>query len=240
MKKQIRFWFFQLTSIGLLFLLISCDTLGKKDTETPATDTDGNVYTTVTIGTQVWMKENLKTTKYNDGISIPLVRGGTAWANLQSPGYCWAFNDSVQYKNVIGGYYNWFTVNTGKLCPSGWHVPTKDEWTTLQTYLGGNNLSGGKLKEKGFTHWLIPNDGATNESGFTAYANASINSAGNFFNPYVERSLLWSSTEYLYQNQGYPDNTRAWHFQLNWNNTNFDIGNQYPKQSGLGVRCLKN
>jgi uncharacterized protein (TIGR02145 family) len=237
MKKQIRFWFFQLTSIGLLFLLISCDTLGKKDTETLATDTkvtdsDGNVYTTVTIGTQVWMKENLKTTKYNDGKSIPLVRGGTAWANLQSPAYCWAFNDSVMYKNVIGGYYNWFTVNTGKLCPSGWHVPTKDEWTTLSNYLGGYSTSGGKLKEKGYDHWLIPNEGATNESGFTAYANGVINDAGNFFRPYVERSLLWSSTEY--------DNTDAWHFQLNWSNANFDLGYQYFKKSGLGVRCLKN
>jgi uncharacterized protein (TIGR02145 family) len=209
-------------------------------TGSTVSDNDGNSYSTVTIGTQVWMTSNLKTTKYNDGTLIPWVKGGAIWANLQTPAYCWEFNDSIKYKNTIGAYYNWRTVNTGKLCPTGWHVPTKDEYTTLQTYLGGYSVSGGKLKETGYVYWLIPNTGATNETGFSAYANGLINSAGDFFNAYVERSLLWSSTEYVYNNQGYQDNTRAWHFQLNWSDTNFDISNGYPKTSGLGVRCLKN
>ena len=93
-------------------------------------DTDGNVYHTVTIGTQVWMKENLKTTKYNDGTPIPLVAESKAWGNLSTPAYCW-------FKTKYGALYNWYTVNTGKLCPLGWHVPTDAEWTKLITYLGG-------------------------------------------------------------------------------------------------------
>ena len=215
-------------SVLSIFLFNSCELINDSSS---LKDFDGNVYKTVTIGTQVWMAENLKTTKYKDGTAIPLVKVASAWANLQTPGYCWYLNDSVTYKNVIGGYYNWFTVNTGKLCPSGWHVPTKDEWITLANYLGGFSIAGGKLKEKGYDHWLIPNEGATNESGFTAYANGIINDVGNFYPPYVERSLLWSSTEY--------DNSDAWHFQLNWSNTNFDLGSQYFKKSGLGVRCLQ-
>ena len=118
------------------------------------TDDDGNVYHSVTIGTQVWMVENLKTTKYNDGTSIPLVTDATDWHNLLTPGYCWNNNDEATYKATYGALYNWYTVNTGNLCPTGWHVPGDAEWTTLTTYLGGEDVAGGKLKEVGITHWL--------------------------------------------------------------------------------------
>ena len=113
------------------------------------TDIDGNVYHTVTIGTQTWMVENLKTTKYNDGTAIPLVTDSTAWLNLTTPGYCWYNNDAATYKNTYGALYNWFTVNTSKLAPSGWHVPTDAEWTTLITYLGGETVAGGQMKSTG-------------------------------------------------------------------------------------------
>jgi len=109
------------------------------------TDIDGNYYTTVTIGTQVWMVENLKTTKYNDGTGIPLVTDNTVWCNLSTPGYCWYNNDETTYKNPYGALYNWHTVHTGKLCPSGWHVPTDSEWITLTSYFGGMNTAD-KLK----------------------------------------------------------------------------------------------
>src|SRR5450759_4787246 len=113
-------------------------------------DIDGNVYKTVTIGKQVWMVENLKTTKYNDGITIPLVIDNTAWTDLITPKYSW-FNNDIANKEVYGALYNWYTVNTNKLCPKGWHIPTDEEWTTLTTYLGGEGVAGGKLKETGTT-----------------------------------------------------------------------------------------
>jgi uncharacterized protein (TIGR02145 family) len=131
------------------------------------TDIDSNVYKTIEIGSQIWMAENLKTSKYNDGTSIPLVEDYN-WRNLNTPGYCWYNNDAVKYKNLCGAIYNWFTISTGKLAPAGWHVPSEEEWATLITYLGGEQVAGGKMKESGITHWSIPNESATNESGFTA------------------------------------------------------------------------
>ena len=136
------------------------------------TDIDSNVYHTVTIGTQVWMVENLKTTRYNDGQEIPLVTDTVSWENLTSPGYSWFNNDTV-FKKSYGALYNWYTVNTGKLAPAGWHVPTLTEWNTLAAFLGGNTTAGGKMKSTGTIEsdtglWYSPNTNATNSSGFTA------------------------------------------------------------------------
>jgi uncharacterized protein (TIGR02145 family) len=131
-------------------------------------DIDGNVYKTIQIGSQTWMAENLKTTKFSDGTSIPNVTDLSVWDALTSPGYCWCLNNASTYKAVYGALYNWYTVNTGKICPAGWHVPSYDEWNILSTFLGGLDVAGGKLKETGTTHWQSPNEGATNESGFTA------------------------------------------------------------------------
>ena len=139
----------------------------KKDNDdSTVTDIDGNVYKTITIGAQVWMKENLKVTKLNDGTAIELVINDDDWGISTSPGYCWYDND-VNNKNLYGGLYNGYCVITGKLCPTGWHVPTDSEWTELSDYLGGDDVAGGKMKETGTTHWLSPNTDANNESGFT-------------------------------------------------------------------------
>jgi len=89
------------------------------------------------------MAENLKTTKLNDGTSIPLVTSSATWGTLSTPAYCWYNNDEASYKVTYGALYNWYTVNTGKLCPSGWHIPNDAEWTTLTNYLGGLSLAGG-------------------------------------------------------------------------------------------------
>jgi len=132
------------------------------------TDVDGNNYKTIKIGNQEWMAENLKTTKYKDGTSIPLFTAATPMANFTSPGYCWYNSDSATYRNSYGALYNWYAVNTGKLAPTGWHVPTEAEWNTLIAYLGGESVAGGKLKEAGTSHWSSPNTGATNEVGFSA------------------------------------------------------------------------
>ncbi len=143
-------------------------------------DIDGNEYTTVIIGSQIWLGQNLKTTKYNDSIPIPLVTDGYTWDYLTSAAYCWYEND-ISYKNPYGALYNWAVVNSGKLCPLGWHVPTDAEWTALTDYLGGEMVAGDKLKEKGNAHWQI-NDkeeefgvvtNPTNETGFTALPGGS-------------------------------------------------------------------
>ena len=105
------------------------------------TDIDGNIYNTVTIGVQTWMKENLKTTQYNDGTSIPLVPDDSIWAGLNTPAYCWNENNEKSYKNTYGALYNWFAVNTGKLCPEGWHVSTDSDWTTMGNYLIANGYN---------------------------------------------------------------------------------------------------
>lgn len=112
----------------------------KPSTTTVVTDIDGNIYNTVIIGTQTWMVENLKTTKYNDGTSIPIVTDDIAWATLTTSGYCF-FNNDVANKSKYGALYNWFTVNTGKLAPTGWHVPTDAEWTILENYLIANGYN---------------------------------------------------------------------------------------------------
>ena len=95
------------------------------------TDINGNVYHTVMIGNQVWMVENLKTTKYKDGTAIPNVTDNNAWSALSTPAYCWYNNDAATYKSTYGALYNWYAVNTGKLAPAGWHVATDAEWTKL-------------------------------------------------------------------------------------------------------------
>ena len=105
-----------------------------------AKDADGNNYSTVTIGTQTWMLENLKTTKYNDGTAIPNVTDNSAWINLATPGYCW-YNNDASYKNSYGALYNWYTVNTGKLAPKGWRVPSQEDWTSLLNYLIANGYN---------------------------------------------------------------------------------------------------
>ncbi|MCX6301004.1 MAG: fibrobacter succinogenes major paralogous domain-containing protein [Bacteroidia bacterium] len=159
-------------------------------------DADGNIYNTVIIGTKIWMKENLKTTKYNDGATIPLVTNGTTWRILTTPGYCWYNNNQAAYKNTYGALYNWYTVNTGKLCAAGWHVPTDAEWTSLETYLGGESVAGGKLKETGTIHWLSPNAGATNETGFTGVPGGYRNTNDGYFYLMGWANFFWSSSVY--------------------------------------------
>jgi uncharacterized protein (TIGR02145 family) len=115
---------------------------------------DGNSYKWVRIGNQIWMAENLRATKFNDGTPIPLVTDGETWVNLSSPAYCWYNNDLTNYGITYGAMYNWYAVNTGKLSPCGWHVPTQEEWENLINFLGGYGEAGAELKEGGFAALL--------------------------------------------------------------------------------------
>lgn len=123
----------------------------KRKVET-VTDVDGNDYTTIKIGKQIWTVENLKTTKYNDGTAILLAAGPRAWSDcfpLNEPAYCW-YDDDKSKNEKYGALYNWYAVNTGKLAPKGWHVPTHAEWTELVAYLiaNGYNCDGSKEGNK--------------------------------------------------------------------------------------------
>ena len=193
-------------------------------------DIDGNVYKTVKIGTQTWMAENLKTTKFNDGKVILLVTD-TTWHSIVTPGYCWYDNMTI-YKNSYGAMYNWWAVKSGKLCPSGWHVPSDEEWTSLITFSGGENTAGGKLKETGTAHWKSPNTDATNESKFTALPGGSrFDSDGSYYGM-GDYGNWWSSTEFDSFSPG-----SAFISMMDYRTA--EISKGFPKkQSGASVRCL--
>jgi uncharacterized protein (TIGR02145 family) len=197
---------------------------------TSLTDFEGNIYNTITIGTQVWMKENLKTTKYSDGTSIPLVTSTTEWASLTSPGYCWYENDESSYKTPYGALYNWYTVNTGKICPIGWHVPSDTDWTILITYLGGERVAGGKLKEIGTAHWLSPNKGASNNAGFKALPGGCRSTIGKPMDYGIKYyGHWWSSTDNL---------NEAYMIAIDYSRIVVDLG-FLDKTGGYSIRCLK-
>jgi uncharacterized protein (TIGR02145 family) len=212
--------------VKLFLVTLFCFGLTESYAQT-VKDIDGNVYKTVTIGKQVWMAENLKTTKYNDNTSIPLVTENTAWESLTTPAYCWNKNDATN-KNRYGALYNWYTVGKNKLCPRGWHVPTDAEWTTLTTYLGGESVAGGKLKETGITHWESPNTGATNESGFKALAGGD-REFGTF--SYIGYSgYWWSATG--------TNATEARYRYMAYHGSKVER-NSIFKKMGYSVRCLR-
>jgi len=189
-------------------------------------DVDGNSYSTVTIGTQEWMAENLMTTKYNDGTAIPNVTNTTTWTWLTTGAYIWYNNYAA---TSHGALYNWFTIITGKLCPIGWHVSSNAEWTTLTTYLGGESVAGGKLKETGTSNWSSPNTSATNETGFTALPGGFRDNYGSFYNV-GNYGYWWSSTEY--------NKDIAWKWSMSYNSSNVIRSSNY-KHYGFSVRCLR-
>ena len=216
----------------------------KPNTITPpagtVTDYDGNVYPTVTIDTQVWMAENLKTTHYADGTAIPLVNTTSTWDSLTSTSkaYCW-YNDDIGNKATYGALYTWAAAMNGAasatanpsgvqgVCPTGWHLPSDAEWTQLTDYLGG--VSGGKLKETGTTHWTSPNTGATNETGFTALPGGVRDYDGNFFS-IGNYGFWWSATEFSIGN--------AWCRRMLYDYSSVIRGND-NKEVGFSVRCVR-
>jgi uncharacterized protein (TIGR02145 family) len=191
-------------------------------------DIDGNVYNTLTVGTQLWMAENLKTVNLNDGTAIPQITDNSEWENLSAPAYCWLNNDEATNKAAYGALYNWYTVNTGNLCPQGWQVPTDADWSALVSFLGDESTAGAKMKESGTAHWPFPNRGATNESGFTALPGGYRIYDDDPWG--INSGVWWSSTEnYLGD---------ALMLLLSSDNNSAERG-QLSKNSGFSVRCLK-
>jgi len=197
-------------------------------TSSTITDVEGNIYNTVEIGSQTWLVENLKVTKLNDGTDIPNVTDETTWNNLNTPAYCWYDND-VTYRDTYGALYNWHTVNTAKLCPTGWHVASNAEWESLISHLGGVLIAKNNLKEAGLDHWLGSNEG-TNSSGFTAL-------------PGGYRSIQWGFESINYHAQWWTStetsstDARGWAISSGLSEVH---DGTFWKEDGFSVRCIKN
>lgn len=198
------------------------------------TDQDGNVYKTVTIGTQTWMAENLRTTKYNNGAAISWVTDNTAWASLSKGAYC-NFNNTNNADTIAtyGRLYNKYAVGSGKLAPKGWHVATHFEWETLTSYLGGESVAGDKLKETGYKHWNISNSGATNETGFTALPGGCRYYDDGTFSTIGVSGFWWAETAntYPYYRLMFYDESKVYSLD-NDDTRGVDL-------YGLSVRCVK-
>jgi uncharacterized protein (TIGR02145 family) len=233
--------------IGTLFMVFLVWMTFRGLQAQPAKDIDGNVYKTVTIGTQVWMAENLKTTKYSDGTEILHVTKDTMWMKLTIPAYCW-YNNKDSYKDTYGALYNWFTTNLvyngGKnICPNGWHVPTNEEWGILITFLSniGYGFEGSKreiAKSMAATSGWQPHDitgnvgnhqPSNNSSGFTALPGGYRNFLGTF-NYIGKYSYWWSSTE--------SSNTNAY-YRFMHNYYSYVGKANFSKQNGFCIRCLR-
>ena len=185
----------------------------------------------IVIGTQQWMRENLDVLTYRNGVVIPQVTDPTAWAALTTGAWCYYNNDPLNGA-IYGKLYNWYAVKditNGGLAPTGWHIPTDAEWTTLGTLLGGDAVAGGKMKTTGTTRWAAPNTAATNESGFAGLPGGLRNYDGAFYNV-GNFGYWWSSTESL--------TTSAWLRYLDYNN-GFIYRNFDNKKIGFSVRCLR-
>jgi len=213
-------------------------------TSETVTDFDGNIYHTVQIGNQVWMTENLKVTHYPDGTEIPLVTDDIAWADLADnntdDAYCRYNNDTNSEYGIL---YTWAAAmgdnavssdanpsGVQGICPAGWHIPSDAEWTELSTYLGGEGVAGGKLKESGTVHWNSPNTGADNSSGFTALPGGLRGFNGGFHDVGLY-GYWWSSTE--------NTNLHAWFRRLDSSAPGM-VRDYYNKSNGYSVRCIKN
>jgi uncharacterized protein (TIGR02145 family) len=190
------------------------------------TDIDNNVYKTIKIGTQTWMAENLKVTKYRNGDPIPAIPNASAWYNLTSGAYSSYTRSDIpaNYAAIYGKLYNYYAITDSRnLCPTGWHIPSVNEWNTLTTFLGVNFAE--KLREVG-QHW-VTNQKASNESGFTAVPGGCRNGDGSYSNGGIY-AYWWTSSEINTANAN----------MLNLTITNEGITIN-SKKAGLSVRCVK-
>lgn len=192
------------------------------------TDQQGNVYKTVKIGNQVWMAENLRTTIYNDGSEILNISNNEAWHDAKEGAYC-NYKNNESYKNVYGHIYNYWAIRTNILAPKGWHIPSVEEWENLINFLGGNNVTGTKLKEVGITHWNNSNVQATNETGFTAVPAGARNNDG-VFGGIFDQAAWWCFNG---QKTGYLS-----YYSIRSDSQSLNKNACYP-EVGMSIRCIK-
>lgn len=230
--------------ISVIFLAYSLRLINAQT----VTDIDGNIYRTVTIGTQTWMAQNLKVTKYNDGTPIPLVTDGNVWATPLTPGYCWYNNDESAFRDLYGALYNWYVLDSAisegrNVCPAGWHLPGNSEWTMLTYFLAANGYGYGNsgddiaksmASSSGWTEDLIPGNignsqSDNNSSRFDAPPSGYRDFDGTF-DSIGGYCGSWSSMQY--------DADNAWSLVLIYCSDNTGVY-EYSKQVGFSVRCLK-
>ncbi|HPG41094.1 MAG TPA: fibrobacter succinogenes major paralogous domain-containing protein [bacterium] len=220
-----------------IILFISCSkeddnpVTPKPEDKITVTDIDGNLYSAVTIGSQVWTTCNLKVTHYRNGDPIPNVTEDMVWHNLHSGAYC-NYNNDPTYSSTYGRFYNWFAVTDSRgLAPQGWHVPTDEEWQTLITFLGGSEDGGGYLKQTGTALWAAPNTGAGNEFGFNALPAGyrTFQTGKTIQMGYL--AIFWSATiaEWDYY---------AWQYGITHSQSTINR-NYGDTSAGYSVRCVR-
>ena len=202
-------------------------------------DIDGNIYKTIQIGTQEWMAENLKTNRLNDGTSIPLVADNLEWRSLETPGYCWYENNESLFKNIYGAYYNWYAVNTEKLCPTGRH-----DWKVLKKALGMTteeaSMEGfqgtvaGKIKEAGTFNWVEESIEASNESGFTALPGSARGYDGSWDGE-GQGAGWWSASRITITMNRY-----SWSHFVVYDRSWIHKSSMLDQTHALNVRCIRN
>jgi uncharacterized protein (TIGR02145 family) len=225
MKKG---YFSYLFFLVVLMALLACCTKSERPPD-PVADINGNVYKTVKIGEQIIMAENLRTTKFNDGTEIPLIESSKEWGKLTSPGACWYNEEEDSTRKIFGALYNGYTLDSGKLCPVGWHIPTLEDFNTLREFLGDTLKAGGMLKDRGTDHWLVPNKGADNSTGFSADGSGIRYFEGSF-TARSSYTAFWSSTS--------NGNNNLWYLSLYYGDGVVRMGN-ISKKHGFSVRCIK-
>ncbi|MCJ7448378.1 MAG: fibrobacter succinogenes major paralogous domain-containing protein [Bacteroidales bacterium] len=206
---------------------LGVDYTGQIDT---VFDIDANAYKTVGIGSQIWMAQNLRTTRLNDGTLLPQVKADSIWDFNPVPAYCWYKNDSIQNSKIYGSLYNYYTVKTGLLCPAGWHVPMDSEWRTLINLLGGEQKAGGKLKDYYTSYWSDPNVCIVNNYSFAALPGGRRSSYKGEFSNIKDRGFWWTSTS---KNDFIAYSRSLYNFST--------LISRYESSNGNGysVRCIK-
>ncbi|MFO7852904.1 MAG: fibrobacter succinogenes major paralogous domain-containing protein [Bacteroidota bacterium] len=251
MKTPMKFRIVALTSMVMLIVVASScefiknlfedDDNGQQDEQ--VVDIDGNVYSTVIIGDQEWFAENLRTTKYKSGNVIPSGYSDNEWSNLSTGAYAIyshsqidGLSSDLDVLEAYGGLYNWYAVETGKLCPDGWRVPTDADWTSLIDYAGGESIAGGKLKSTrtdpdAHPRWAYyPNTNANDEYGFSALPGGLYRSSDGGFDDVGIYGGWWSATE--------RDASYAWGRYIRYSSASVNRGSG-RKEIGFSVRCVR-
>jgi uncharacterized protein (TIGR02145 family)/uncharacterized repeat protein (TIGR02543 family) len=193
-------------------------------------DIDGNAYKTVQIGAQCWMRENLKTTKFNTGTSIPIVDDEYHWVMDHTAAMCYYDNDASN-ADIYGALYNGYAVSTGNLCPNGWHVPYDNEWDVLANNLGGADSAGYKMKTvyDWYEHWSYGNGNGSNECGFTAFPAGTRSSHDNYIGM-GQQTIFWCFTDNYFDQKIRV--LSSWNTKLENTSSGFYT-------SGFSIRCIK-
>lgn len=214
-------------SVGTTYGDIQSFTLWLNVQDEPINDIDGNNYNTIRIGDQIWMQENLRVTKFQNGTSLKQLSYQSEWTDRNSSGY-YTIVDNVSF----GYIYNGFVIMENQnICPPGWHVPTISEWNTLIDYLGGSSIAGGKMKESSDLYWILPNFGANNISGFTALPNGYVGTEGDPHEKLEEACFMVAS----FDSSGNPG-----FIGIHYNNSTAFFNQNSSKVTGASIRCVKN